>query len=80
MRRRRFQFSLRALILTVLIGGPVLGWVGKYVKAEWDRRKRESEFSESCQGLPAGWEKAWSADGPFPYRTHGQKLPEAETE
>ena len=31
-KRRRFQYSLRTLLLVVLLGGPVIGWIGIAVK------------------------------------------------
>jgi len=59
--RRRFQYSLRTLLLVTLLGGPVLGWVGSAVK-EHLREPTEVELAlqwlREHQDPEGGWDFA----------------------
>ena len=67
MTRRRLQFSLRALILAVLLCGYAVGCLGRYIKSQWETRQLMRQVVEE-------WEQFMMADQPDhtnPYRTHG---------
>jgi 4-amino-4-deoxy-L-arabinose transferase-like glycosyltransferase len=79
-RLRWFQFSLRTLLATALLVGPISSWLGPWVVGlvrEWRAEQRQQQLiftEQDIRKLVEEWERLWNPpqpDKPLPRRTHG---------